>query len=401
MNSAIDENNQYYFELEGNSVGDDNDIRIRQLSSGSVNTLIKTSASFRDVSAWYHIVVAVDTTQATASNRIKLYVNGSQITAFDSSTYPSQNTDMQINTTSYTTHIGKRNNNSAYFDGYMAEVVFIDGQQLDPTSFGEFDADTGIWKPINVSGLTFGTNGFYLPFENSAALGQDDSGNGNNFTVNNLTSIDQTTDTPTNNFATMNPLRNYATNPTYSEGNLKLVSGGGAWHGSSATLAFGKGKWYWEIKLTGTMTNHFIGVQSINGNTNTAVPMYITGSTVFYNNDGGKIYIDGSAQAGTYGIFSSGDIMGLAVDIDAGTYGQITIYKNGVAIVSNFNLASTTSDTIYPFIGGLSSTQEINFGNPPFTISSGNSDADGYGNFEYAVPSGYYALCTKNLAEYG
>jgi hypothetical protein len=92
-----------------------------------------------------------------------------------------------------------------YFDGYMAEVCFIDGQQLDPTSFGEFDEDTGIWKPIDVSGLTFGTNGFYLPFENSAALGQDDSGNGNNFTVNNLTSIDQSTDTCTNNFATLNP----------------------------------------------------------------------------------------------------------------------------------------------------------------------------------------------------
>jgi hypothetical protein len=176
--------------------------------SSSYDFSLETNAMYRDVSAWYHIVVAVDTTQGTASNRLKLYVNGEQITSLQASSYPSLNFDTLIN-----------NNNAHYisgavdttygtrrFDGYMAEVCFIDGTALDPTSFGEFDEDSGIWKPIDVSGLTFGTNGFYLDFEDSAALGDDVSGNGNDFTVNNLTAIDQTTDTPTNNFATLNPL---------------------------------------------------------------------------------------------------------------------------------------------------------------------------------------------------
>jgi hypothetical protein len=172
----------------------------------SDNYRVRTNRLFRDVSAWYHIVVAVDTTQSTASNRMKFYVNGVQETSFSTANYPPQNYDTPIN--SATEHnIGRRiTDTSKFYDGYMSEVVFVDGQQLTPTDFGEFDEDSGIWKPIDVSGLTFGNNGFYLPFENSAALGQDDSGNGNNFTVNNLTSIDQTTDTPTNNYATLNPL---------------------------------------------------------------------------------------------------------------------------------------------------------------------------------------------------
>ena len=150
-------------------------------------------------------MASVDTEQATASNRVRVYVNGTEVTSFSTETNPSQNADTTINTTQ-PMEIGRRISNSAdFFDGYMAEVCFIDGQQLDATSFGEFDSDTGIWKPIDVSGLTFGTNGFYLDFEDSSALGNDAAGS-NNFTVNNLTSIDQTTDTCTNNFATLNPL---------------------------------------------------------------------------------------------------------------------------------------------------------------------------------------------------
>jgi hypothetical protein len=188
---------------------------------------IKTEMQFRDPSAWYHIVFAVDTTQATESDRAKLYVNGVLQTALDGENasggardtplYPPQNTDLQFNSNE-AHYINKYATN--YEDMYMAEFVFIDGQQLDATSFGEFDADTGIWKPIDVSGLTFGTNGLYLDFENSGSLGADVSGNGNNFTVNNLTSIDQTTDTPTNNFATINPLvtaTSFTDNQNYSE----------------------------------------------------------------------------------------------------------------------------------------------------------------------------------------
>ena len=384
----------YYFENDSLSVFSGN-----YTTGGSSSTSFHkiSNAVFRDVSAWYHIVIAVDTTQATASDRVKIYVNNEQLTSFSTNTDPSLNDTNYFNVTTTTMEIGSYNNTN-YFDGSMAHVHFIDGTAYSPSDFGQTDSTTGIWKPTTAPSVTYGTNGFFLKFENSGAFGTDSSGNSNTFTVNGT--MTQTLDTPSNVFATMNPLRNYASNPTYSLGNLKLVAGGGAWHGSSATLAFGKGKWYWEIKLTGTMTNHFIGVQSINGDATSATPMYITGSTVFYNNDGGKMYYDGSAQSGTYGLFSSGDIMGLAVDMDAGSYGQITIYKNGVAIVSDFDLASTTSDTIYPFIGGLSSTQEINFGNGYFgttAVSSAQNPDDGIGIFEYDVPTGYRALCTKSI----
>jgi hypothetical protein len=167
--------------------------------TGSFQLKLITSQVFRDMSAWYHIVVAVDTTQATDTNRVKIYVNGSQVTSFLSTLYPSQNTDTSVNQSGAPCRVGA--GTSLYFNGYMSDVYLIDGQQLAPSDFGEFDEDSGIWKPIAYEG-TYGTNGFYLEFKDSSALGDDTSGNGNDFTVNNLTSIDQTTDTPTNNFAT-------------------------------------------------------------------------------------------------------------------------------------------------------------------------------------------------------
>jgi hypothetical protein len=206
----------------------------------------------------------------------------------------------------------------------MAEAVLLDGQALDPTSFGEFDEDSGIWKPIDVSGLTFGTNGFYLDFENSGSLGADVSGNGNNFTVNNLTSIDQTTDTPTNNFATLNPL------------NSVVVTNGS-------------------------------GVESSYGDT-----------------------------------YGNGDIIGIALNMDDN---EITFYKNGTAQNSGTAISIPTPDgaCFLNIVNGAdtSDTFKINFGNAPYTISSGNSDGNSIGNFEYAVPSGYLSLCTKNLATDG
>jgi hypothetical protein len=362
---------------------------------------VTTNRVLRDTSAWYHLVVAVDTTQATTSNRIKIYVNGVQETSFETSSYPSLNATFNYNSSAQ--YIGDLRGSGIYSDFVLAHFNYIDGTAYDASAFGETNAASGIWTPIASPSVTYGTNGFFLKFASSGALGTDSSGNSNNFTVNG--SGTQTQDAPSNVFATMNPLINYASDPTYSNGNLKLVAGGGAWHGSSATLAFGKGKWYWEVKLTGTMTNHFIGVQTINlAVTSAGAPMNLSGTTSFYNNDGGEMSVDGTATTNDYGIFSSGDIMGLAVDMDAGSYGQITIYKNGVAIVSNFNLSSNTSDAVYPYIGGLSSTQEINFGNGYFgttAVASGNADGAGYGIFEYAPPTGYYSLCTKNINTYG
>jgi len=359
---------------------------------GTTGRLI-SNAFYRDYSAWYHIVASIDSTQATSSNRMKLYVNGEQITSFATANYPSQNTDM-ISASMTSVRVGAgvdQVGTTSYYDGYMAEVCYIDGTALDPTSFGEFDEDSGIWKPIDVSGLTFGTNGFYLPFENSAALGQDDSGNGNNFTVNNLTSIDQTTDTPTNNYCTFNPLDVTADDePTLSEGNLKAVADG-AFHQQRSTFYLTKGKWYWEFKATSVGTAFQGGVVGSN---------YAGGVGLRrnYQNSGAK-YIDGSSSS--YGAtFTNGDIIGVALDLDNGT---LIFYKNGVSQGTAFTdmLSAIGQDGWTPDALIYNSTVEMNFGNPPFTISSGNSDGNGYGNFEYSVPSGYYALNTKNLAEYG
>jgi hypothetical protein len=243
-------------------------------SSGLVDSLqlsisagyyFRTNAVYRDTSAWYHIVVATDMTLATASQRIRVYVNGSE--ASTDGTYNStQNADTLINS-AIAHNIGRRTSGSLYFDGYQSEVCFIDGQQLAPSDFGEFDENSGIWKPIDVSGLTFGTNGFYLDFEDSAALGDDVSGNGNDFTVNNLTAIDQTTDTPTNNFATLNPLNNYWSEATFSEGNSVYTSNNtGDYYGvSTSTIGVSSGKWYFEAKnSTDSSGQGILGITSRN-----------------------------------------------------------------------------------------------------------------------------------------
>jgi len=371
---------------------------------------LTTNRLFRDVSAWYHIVVALDTTQGTASNRLKIYVNGIQETSFETETYPAENIDYQINNNEQH-NIGRYNGGSEYFDGYMAEVVLIDGQQLDPTSFGEFDEDTGIWKPINVSGLTFGTNGFYLDFENSGSLGADVSGNGNNFTVNNLTSVDQSTDTCTNNFATLNPLTNEDTDITLSQGNLDYANSGTGDETVFASIGVSSGKWYFETKWTDTSNYMDIGVGSANEG-DIGSPRADAEGTGYYMiqlrtaSPGTRPFDNGSAGSGL-GNSALNDINMFAIDMDnnkffAGKNG--TWYSSGDP-ASGSNPLITMDDgftTLIPIVCGKSnSAVSVNFGSPSYTISSGNSDGNGYGNFEYSVPSGYYALNTKNLAEFG
>jgi len=373
-----------------------------------------SSGVYRDVSAWYHCVVAVDTTLADADDRVILYINGERVAIGTQESIP-QNFDSRIN--SAVNHgVGYSGNTSFayYWDGYQAETVFIDGQQLDPTSFGEFDEDSEIWKPIDVSGLTFGTNGFYLPFENSAALGQDDSGNGNNFTVNNLTSIDQTTDTPTNNGVVLNNL--YSSSGTgFSEGNLNYTNSPAAWKSALSTIAPNQGKWYVEFKkvsgtyawfgvtgenLAETISNFWLG--SDNGS---------SGTNIAWGSQSGNVESNGVNLGFFGGSMADGTIVGIALDLDND---YIYFSKNGTFINSGdpTSGASGTGGFALPnrvaleaYMIGVSSYSgsvlSCNFGSPSYTISSGNSDADGYGNFEYAVPSGYYALNTKNLAEYG
>jgi hypothetical protein len=384
----------------------------------NVRYLINTSSLFRDPSAWYHIVLAVDTTQATDTNRVKLYINGVQQTLNNVlNGFPPQNADTFVNNTS-AHNIGYASWSSLnLYDGYMAEVCLIDGSQLDPRRFGKFDEDSGIWKPISVSGLTFGTNGFYLDFENSGSLGADVSGNGNNFTVNNLTSIDQSTDTCTNNFATMNPLNVPTSNaPTFSEGNLKTVCGttGGAYMGSS-TIGVSSGKWYVEMKVK-TVDSVLSGI-SANASEDARDNVYPgqQGYSVGILLANGSKYINDSGS--TYGAsLSANDILQIALDLDNNNvyFGKNGQWGNGSgswnqsspSSAISITTPSSTTDGFYFFSvgdGGGSQAGDVewNFGSPMYTISSGNADEDGFGNFEYTVPSGYFALCSKNLAEYG
>ena len=392
--------------------------------SSSSNSELQTNAVFRDPSAWFHAVVAVDTTQGTDSNRVKLYINGTQVTSFQTESYPTQNTEYVINHT-VEHNIGKSINFARPYDGYMCEVVLIDGQQLDPTSFGEFDEDSPtIWKPIDVSGLTFGTNGFYLDFENSGSLGADVSGNSNNFTVNNLSSIDQSTDTCTNNYAIFNGLLN--TNATLSEGNLQAQSPASGGNGGISTFGASKGKWYAEFKQVAESTANegalaVIDTTFLHNSTLTSAYLEYTAGTYglrdnltngssFYTDSGGSV----ASTSNFHGGWTTNDIIGIALDIDNN---RVYFSKNGQWTDGSGNwdesnptgyltIQSTHGEGTYMFAVGDSSsannvTWAANFGSPPYSISSGNSDANGYGNFEYTVPSGYYALNTKNLAEFG
>ena len=586
---------------------------------GAANLSFSTSQLFRDVSAWYHIVLAFDTTQGTSTNRIKLYVNGSQVTAFSTATYPSLNFNSLITSTT-TNYLGQVNSSysTVYFNGYMAETVLIDGTALAPTSFGEFD-DSGIWKPIDVSGLTFGTNGFYLPFTNkgkihtvtanggvhhetdqkklgsssiefdgngdylsvndigqfvfeqdftveffarlgdqadnyttimddpanhrfrvnlgSAAtsapkltfystvwdahtsgtsdigdgawhhcaivrdngtlrifvdgsqentrassgglidltgvleigryngganlqyegyldeirisdiarytsgftpttsafaddeftrllihsnttdgsttftdssgvaggMGNDESGNNNDFISNNInSSVDQSTDTCTNNAATMSPLD--SVNVTLSEGNLSASCASSS--GVRSTIAVADGKFYAEVKFQNTTS--VCGVAAMEQPVSTFNGI----GAVLFGQSGAapELFLNGGTPS-TYanaGNFAANDIMQIALDMDNS---RVYFGKNGSWFGGTSWTESTpttahtlTSGYTYGFVARTGSGTSVNiwnFGSPSFAISSGNTDANDYGNFEYAVPSGYYALNTKNLAEFG
>ena len=393
-------------------------IRIFGKTGGTTEIYWDSTKKFRDVSAWYHIVMSADSTLSTQADRMKVYVNNELIDSWSKTNSPSQNIDWgnQIAQTNGTLTIGADNTTSELFDGYMAEACFIDGQALDPTSFGEFDSDTNIWKPKDVSGLTFGNNGFYLDFEDSSALGNDVSGNNNDFTVNNLTSIDQSSDTCTNNFATMNPLDNYYQSATFSEGNLKIVTAGSTYTYNSSTFALSSGKWYCEIKVVSTDTNGRIGVAGI---LSTASTNEFGNGIYHWGYVSGTGQIENNNTHTSYGSsYTNGDIIGIYLDLDNN---KLYFAKNGTIQNSgtgiNITDPTNVTDGVYYIgvgetSGANSLTAEINFGNPTFSISSGNADVNGYGNFEYSPNDGgsasfdssakdFYALNTKNLAEYG
>jgi hypothetical protein len=371
-------------------------VSVNSANSGALNS----TRLLRDLSAWYHIVWAVDTTQATASNRMKVYVNGEQVTSWDTETYPSQNYDFAINGT--TQHnVSYR---SGLFQGYMSHVAFVDGQQLTPTSFGETDSTSGIWKFKAPSGLSWGTNGFHLKFENSANLGLDSSGQTNNYTVNG--DLKQALDTPTNNYCTINPLHN-KNGGTFSNGNTRYdgLSGSPYDAASGGTLGFNQGKWYWEWKwgLTGSGNQAaFVGI------IDSEISMVQGGNPskgVTYRPDAGSVRKDGSEVSSAYS-GSENDIFGMAFDMDAGTlklHKNGTYFNSGNAVVTGIDLTKTYVPYIGPNGGTTVSNIYMNWGNGFFgttAITSAGSNGNG-SLFEYDVPSGYYALNTKNINTYG
>ena len=355
-----------------------------------------TTQLFRDSSAWYHLVVAYDSTQATSSNRAKFYVNGTQVTTFDTATYPAQNTNSNFNSNvpayiGYSTSLFRLNS-------YMTEVNFIDGQALTPSSFGETNAQTGVWQPKAFSGGAYGTNGFYLNFSDNsnttaATLGKDYSGNGNNWTPNNFSvsagaGNDSMVDVPTpygidtgaggtvrGNYATLNPLN--AGNSAYlNNGNLAITNPSEAnWRTGVSTIGVSTGKWYAEINVVNNAL--LIGIDKasvIFTGTTTFVGGSPTGWGILFT---GQVY-NNSGVVANNNSYVSGDVIGLAFDADAGTF---TWYKNNVAMP--YVVTGLTSG---PYVLGLAASTSgdanINFGQRPFA---------------YTAPSGFKALCTQNL----
>lgn len=361
-----------------------------------------TTQVFRDPSAWYHIVVTWDTTQATASNRVKVYVNGSQVTAFGTTFDPSLNFDGAINQADAHYFCYPDGYSYSYFDGYLTDVNFIDGQALTPSSFGETDLITGVWKPKRYAG-TYGTNGFYLPFTDNSALttssnaglGKDFSGNGNYWTTNNISitsgvTYDSMTDVPTltsataANFAVLNPLDK--TNGSVANGNLQFTYTSTS-QGASVRSAVGmtSGKWYCEVTLSSYGGNNpMVGIIGIGENLGSTVDSYVgkyaTGYAYILGNGGG---ISGhkinNTSSSAYGASTTtGDVIGLAFDADART---ITFYKNNVSQGTAFS--SIPAGTYCFAVSSLFSTVlDANFGQRPFA---------------YTPPTGYVALNTYNL----
>ena len=381
-------------------------MELRVYISNSLDTRLHTNRIFKDVSAWYHIVVAVDTTQGTEGNRVKLYINGVQETSFGTATYPSQNTDYPINNGSTLYEVGNEHYAHAEeLDGYLADYYFVDGTAYAPTIFGESDEDSGIWKAKNAV-AAFGTNGFKLEFQqtgtgtaSASTIGADTSGNDNHFTSFVFAATDITTDTPTNNFATFNPLQaSLPTNAIYqglSEGNLK------SWTSSAdnsqdyrqwSTIAIPHtNKWFVETYWSRNSNDHTKGRIGI-----LAYHNDITHGVVL-KGDMGKI-VNGTASSYESGSMAYNDIFGALYDLPNN---EVTFYSNGTSLGA-ISWTPNANYTYYHVVFADSQSLEFygNFGNPVQAISSGNTDPEGYGNFEHSTNNGY-ALCTKNLAEYG
>ena len=405
----------YLFEV-GDSDANDNRLYIRIASDSAISIGERdvyrfiTNQKIRDFSAWYHLVFAVDTTLSTADNRMRLYLNGEEITSFSTRNNFSQNQDTGVNR-NHITNWGRSDIDSHYAGVYLSEINFIDGYQYDPSYFGETNAETGQWNPKLYTG-SYGTNGYYLNFSNNSTtqnLGLDQSGNGNNFSVNGMGSVlyHALPDTPTNNFSTFNRLFPYTNGASFDEGNLRVTFGGSGNGFVPSTFALQSGKWYAEClpEYIGNGVGVGIGGRSINVND------WSTGTDVIaIDNEGNVVTNSSNSYPSTppSSSYTTSDVIGVALDITAGT---VTFYKNNSQIYqANLSNLSTggNSDSIYFFVfaDGSSATSArgvYNFGQDSTfrgnKTKQGNTDGNGIGDFVYSPPSGHLAVCSANLPE--
>ena len=420
-----------------NSGADDDDgyMVFKRLNSGELqfrggtDVYLTSNSQFYDVSAWYHIVLAIDSAR-NSNNAQRIYVNGQELTDFATRNNLTNLQDLPMNTTAGNDDaliIGADEDTGGkglHFHGYMAEFFWIDSTQYAASNFGETN-DNGVWIPKNgsdiVDDLTMGTNGVYLEFKqtgtsaNSSGIGADTSGNDNHFTVTNLAAQDITTDTCTNNFMTWNPLD--STDPsdlTYSEGNTKVVNATGVCRG---TLAAKSGKWYWEIKQI-TAVDASNPIQYGIADTEDSPPTHssLNNALIAYSDNGTnkaiKKFVAGTESTvtntmGSFNNIAQNDIIMFAFDADTA---KLWVGRNGTWLNSgdpaagSNEVASTTAGNFFtPCLehAGVTYTIESNFGNPPYSVSSSQADDAGYGNFEYDVPAGFYSWNTKNLAKHG
>ena len=411
FHANVSSGNEFYLVINGTS-----DFRIDDYASGAQIRFHSggSGESFRDPAAWYHVVIACDTTQSTEANRFKVYINGVDVTAisgyFSTAQYPSEDYETHINDSSSTLSIGKSISASTNFCGYICEFNFIDGLMKEASDFGETNSN-GIWIPKEYTG-SYGNEGYFLNFADGGDLGDDESGNGKDFTENNITAADQATDTCTNNFCTLNSLVNfkYGTNSSGMTDGATVFGDdtGGGIGGAFGTFGVTAGKWYWEVKLTQQVA-HYIGVSAVDDGDNVLVtsdPQDVN-STFNFNISAARIeyHENGSKVNGSTDAFSDfhtvGDIIGIALNMDDN---QISIYGNGTLQVgvANTSIFDAANKMVVPFHGTINDECQYNFGGySVWTPSSVQNDENGYGTFEYAPPSGYYALCTQNLALYG
>jgi hypothetical protein len=390
--------------------------------SGSNVARLKTTRKFRDPSAFYHIVAVLDTTQSTNTDRIKLYINGEQNLSanngFASETYPSQDADVNVSGTHTVGSYYNGSNASNYFDGLLTHVHFTDGYAYQASDFGETDTTSGIWKPKTAPSVTYGNNGFFLKFENSGNMDLDSSGNNLTFTTSGT--LTQNVDTPTNVFANMSSLDNYYTVNTFTNAANTVTTPNSGYSGAIGGMGVSSGKWYFEFKpisKTGDADEYAVGITGAPV-TSTNQPHWKLATGYMYGAVNGNVFNNdsGSAYGNTY---TAGDIIGVAMDLDNnklyfsknGTFQNSGVPTSGSTGTGATSITAASSTPIGFYLpccafssNSYGAVMAFNFGSGYFqttAVTSANADANGHGAFEYSVPSGYYALCTKNIKEFG